>query len=105
MMGPNMSKVLKQVQKMQAEMMRLQEELAGRTVEATAGGGAVKAVANGRQEIVALEIKPEAVDPEDVEMLADLIISAVNGALARSREMVAQELGKITGGLSLPGLF
>ncbi|WP_281168428.1 YbaB/EbfC family nucleoid-associated protein [Desulfovirgula thermocuniculi] len=100
-----MSKVLKQVQKMQAEMMRLQEELAGRTVEATAGGGAVKAVANGRQEIVALEIKPEAVDPEDVEMLADLIISAVNGALARSREMVAQELGKITGGLSLPGLF
>lgn len=105
MMGPNMSKVLKQVQRMQAEMMRLQEELAGRTVEATAGGGAVKAVANGRQEIVALEIKPEAVDPEDVEMLADLIISAVNGALARSREMVAQELGKITGGLPLPGLF
>lgn len=105
MMGPNMSKVLKQVQKMQAEMMRLQEELAGRTVEATSGGGAVKAVANGRQEIVALEIKPEAVDPQDVEMLADLIISAVNGALARSREMVAQELGKITGGLPLPGLF
>lgn len=105
MMGPNMNKVLKQVQKIQAEMMRLQEELANRTVEATAGGGAVKAVVNGRQELVALEIKPGVVDPEDVEMLADLVLTAVNNALQQSREMVAREVGKITGGLPLPGLF
>ncbi len=104
-MGPNMNKMLKQVQKMQAEMMRLQEELGNRTVEATAGGGAVKAVVNGKQELVALEIRPEAVDPEDVEMLVDLILTAVNGALNQSREMVTREMGKLTGGLNLPGLF
>jgi len=105
MMGGNMQKMMKQVQKMQADMAKLQEELATRTVESTAGGGVVKAVANGKQELVSIEIKPEAVDPEDVEMLQDLILTAVNGALKQSQEMVAKEMGKVTGGLNIPGLL
>ena len=100
-----MQKMMKQVQKMQAEMLKLQEELGNRTVESTAGGGAVKAVVNGRQELVSLEIKPEAVDPDDLEMLQDLILTAVNGALNQSREMVAGEMRRFTGGLNIPGLF
>ncbi|MEW6274685.1 MAG: YbaB/EbfC family nucleoid-associated protein [Bacillota bacterium] len=104
-MGMNMQKMMKQVQKMQAEMMKLQEELGNRTVESTAGGGAVKAVANGRQELIAIEIKPDAVDPEDIEMLQDLILTAVNGALNQSREMVNSEMRRFTGGLNIPGLF
>jgi len=100
-----MAKMMKQVQKMQADMAKLQEELAERTVESTAGGGAVKAVANGRQEVVALEIKPEAVDPEDVEMLQDLVLTAINDALKKSQEMMATEMGKLTGGMNIPGLF
>ncbi len=104
MFGGNMQKMMKQVQKMQADMARLQEELGGRTVESTAGGGVVKVVANGRQEIVAIEIKPEAADPGDVEMLQDLVLTAVNGALSQSREMVNREMGKLTGGLNIPGL-
>lgn len=97
--------MMKQVQKIQAEMMRLQEELGGRTVEATVGGGAVTAVVNGKQELVSISIRPEAVDPEDVEMLQDLVLSAVNEALRQSREMVAQEMGKLTGGLNIPGIL
>uniref|UniRef100_A0A7C2E307 Nucleoid-associated protein ENQ34_02880 n=1 Tax=Ammonifex degensii TaxID=42838 RepID=A0A7C2E307_9THEO len=97
--------MMKQVQKLQAEMAKLQEELGERTTEATAGGGAVRVVANGRQEVVALVIKPEAVDPEDVEMLQDLVVAAVNEALRQSREMVAREMGRLTGGLGIPGLF
>ncbi|HIE13551.1 MAG TPA: YbaB/EbfC family nucleoid-associated protein [Desulfotomaculum sp.] len=104
-MNLDIGKMMKQVQKLQGEMARLQEELAQRTTEASAGGGAVRAVANGRQEIVALEVKPEAVDPEDVEMLQDLIMAAVNEALRESREMVAREMGRLTGGLGIPGLF
>ncbi len=104
-MGMNINKMMKQVQKMQAEMMKLQEELGERTVESTAGGGAVKVVANGKQELVAIEIKPEVVDPEDVEMLQDLILTAVNSALNQSREMVAGEMRRFTGGLNIPGLF
>ncbi|MDI6631762.1 MAG: YbaB/EbfC family nucleoid-associated protein [Thermoanaerobacteraceae bacterium] len=96
--------MLKQVQKLQGEMARLQEELGERTTEATAGGGVVRVVVNGRQEVVRLEIKPEAVDPEDVEMLQDVIIAAVNEALRQSREMVAREMGRLTGGLGIPGL-
>ncbi|AEF92934.1 UPF0133 protein ybaB [Desulfotomaculum nigrificans CO-1-SRB] len=105
MMGGNMNKMMKQVQKMQADMARMQEELANRTVEATAGGGVVKVVASGRQEIVSITIKPEAVDPDDVEMLQDLILTAVNDALRQSQEMVAKEMAKLTGGLNIPGLF
>ncbi len=103
--GGNMNKMMKQVQKMQQEMAKMQEELAEKTVEATAGGGVVKVVANGRQELLAVEIKPEAVDPDDVEMLQDLILAAVNEVLRKSQDMVANEMSKITGGLKLPGMF
>lgn len=99
-----MNKMMKQFQKMQQEMMKLQEELGSRTVESTAGGGAVKVVANGRSELVSLEIKPEAVDPDDVEMLQDMVLAAVNEALKKAQDMVAREMGKITGGIKIPGL-
>lgn len=105
MMGGNMNKMMKQVQKMQQDMMKLQEELGERRVESTAGGGAVKVIANGKNEIVSIEIKPEAVDPEDVEMLQDLITAAVNEALRKAQEMVSQEMGKLTGGMKIPGLL
>jgi len=104
-MGMNMNKMMKQVQKMQADMVKLQEELGERTVESTAGGGVVKAVANGKQELLSIEIKPEAIDPADVEMLQDLVLTAVNGALNQSREMVANEMRRVTGGMNIPGLF
>lgn len=100
-----MGKMMKQVQKMQVEMARLQEELGERQVESTVGGGVVRVVANGKQEILSLEIKPEAVDPEDVEMLQDLILAAVNESLRKSQEMVSSEMGKLTGGMNIPGLF
>ncbi|WP_041459264.1 YbaB/EbfC family nucleoid-associated protein [Ammonifex degensii] len=96
--------MMRQVQKLQSELAKLQEELGNRTTEATAGGGMVKAVVNGRQELVSLEIKPEAVDPEEVELLQDMILAAVNEALRQAREMVAQEMGRLTGGLGIPGL-
>jgi DNA-binding YbaB/EbfC family protein len=86
-------------------MMEMQAELGHRTVTAQAGGGMVEATANGRQEIVALRIDPEVVVPEDVDMLQDLILAAVNEALNKSREMVAQEMSKLTGGLQIPGMF
>lgn len=103
----NMGKMMKQVQKMQADMAKMQDEVATKTVEATAGGGAVKVVATGKQQIVSIEIKPEVVDPEDVEMLQDLVLAATNEAIRKSQEMVAQEMNKITGGMNLniPGLF
>lgn len=99
-----MNKMMKQVQKMQQDMMRLQEELANRTVDSTAGGGVVKVTANGKNEITAIEIKPEAVDPEDVEMLQDLVLAAVNEALKKAQDMASHEMGKLTGGLKIPGL-
>ncbi|MDI3481127.1 MAG: nucleoid-associated protein EbfC [Tepidanaerobacteraceae bacterium] len=101
----NMNKLMKQVQKMQQNMMKLQEELKDRTVEATSGGGVVKVTASGRKQLVNIEIKPEAVDPDDVEMLQDLILAAANEALQKAEDMVSQEMGKITGGLNIPGLF
>ncbi|MDA8212910.1 MAG: YbaB/EbfC family nucleoid-associated protein [Clostridia bacterium] len=101
----NMNKMMKQVQKMQQDMAKMQEEIALKTVEATAGGGMVTVVANGKQEIQKVEIKPEAVDPDDVEMLQDLIMAAVNEAIRKSQDMVASEMSKITGGLKIPGLF
>lgn len=99
-----MNKMMKQVQKMQQEMMKLQEDLANRTVETTAGGGVVRVTANGKNEITAIEIKPEAVDPEDVEMLQDLVLAAVNEALKKAQDMASREMGRITGGLKIPGL-
>ena len=104
-MGGNMQKMMKQVQKMQADMARLQEELADRTTEASSGGGMVTAVVNGKQEVLSIKIKPEAVDPEDVEMLEDLLVAAVKEAMRKSQEMAAEEMNKITGGIKIPGMF
>jgi DNA-binding YbaB/EbfC family protein len=101
----NMSQMLKQAQKLQAEMARTQEELQNKTVEASAGGGVVQVVVSGKMEVVELKIKPEAVDPEDVEMLEDLVKAAVNEGLRKAQEMTAAEMGKLTGGLKIPGLF
>ena len=100
-----MGNMMKQAQKLQAKMLKMQEELAGRTVEASAGGGMVKVVANGRQQIVSIAIDREVVDPEDVDMLQDLVLAAVNDALAKSQEMVSSEMGKLTGGMNIPGLI
>jgi DNA-binding YbaB/EbfC family protein len=100
-----MGKMMKQAQQLQAKMMKMQEELAERTVEGTAGGGMIKAVANGKQQLVSITIEEEVVDPEDVEMLQDLVMAAVNDALNRSQEMVSSEMGKLTGGMNIPGLM
>jgi DNA-binding YbaB/EbfC family protein len=100
----NLSGLMKQAQKLQSKIAEMQEELGRRTVTAQAGGGMVVATVNGRQELVSLRIDPEVANPEDIEMLQDLITAAVNEALNRSREMVAQEMSKLTGGLQLPGL-
>jgi hypothetical protein len=97
--------MMKQAQKLQAKMMEMQEEVGNRTVSAQAGGGMVEAVVNGRQEVLSLRIDPEVVVAEDVEMLQDLILAALNEALNRSREMMAAEMAKLTGGMQIPGLF
>jgi DNA-binding YbaB/EbfC family protein len=99
--------MMRQAQQMQNKMAKIQEELADHTVEASAGGGMVKCVANGRQEIVSLTIEPEVVDPDDVEMLQDLVVAAVSEAIKKSQELAASEMGKVAGGLgiNLPGLF
>jgi DNA-binding YbaB/EbfC family protein len=96
--------LVKQAQQMQQRMMELQEELANQTVEATIGGGMVTAVVNGQQELISLNISPDVVDPEDVEMLEDLIVAAVNEARQRAHDLMAQEMDKLTGGVKLPGL-
>lgn len=101
----NMGGMLKKAQQMQKKMFQMQEELAQREIEVSVGGGMVKVVANGVPEIVSIEINPEVVDPEDVEMLQDLILSAVSDALTKAQEMVSTEMSKITGGLSIPGMF
>ncbi len=100
----NIMSMMKQAQKLQAKMAEMQAEMGNRTVTAQAGGGMVEAVVNGRQELLSLRIDKEVVSPEDVEMLQDLIMAAVNEALNRSREMVAQEMSKLTGGMQIPGL-
>ena len=101
----NMNKMLKQAQKMQQDMAKLQEELEEKTVEASAGGGAVTVIASGKKEIQEIKIDPEVVDPDDVEMLQDLVLAAVNEAIRKAEEMVSSEMGKITGGMNLPGMF
>ena len=101
-----MGNLVKQAQKMQKDMEKLQEELKDKTVEASAGGGAITVVASGRKEIKEITIKPEVVDPDDVEMLQDLIVAAVNEAIRKADDMVNSEMNKITGGLGgIPGLF
>lgn len=101
----NMGNLMKQAQKLQNKMLKMQEELADKTVEASAGGGMVTAVANGRQQVLEIRIEPEVVDPEDVEMLQDLVLAAVNDALAKAQEMVSGEMSKLTGGMNIPGLM
>ncbi len=105
----NVNKMMQQVQQMQAEMQRAQEELARETVTASAGGGAVKATMTGGLELVSVEIDPEVLDPEDVEMLQDLVLAAVNEVLTSAQELASKRLGGITGGLgdlglNIPGL-
>ena len=100
----NMGNMMKQAQKLQADMERLQKELGSQSVEGTAGGGMVKAVVTGKQEVVSIEIEKEVVDPEDVEMLQDLVTAAVNEALRKSRDMMTEQMTKLTGGINIPGL-
>ena len=96
--------LLRQAQEFQARLAKLQDELGKMTVEATAGGGAVKVVATGHQKVQSIAIAREAVNPEDVEMLQDLVLAAVNEALDKSRELATKQLGQITGGMKIPGL-
>lgn len=101
---PNMGQIMKQAQQFQAKMAKLQEEVGDRTVEASAGGGMISVVANGRQEIISVHIDPEVINPDDAEMLQDLIMAAVNDALSRARDMMNEEMGKLTQGLNIPGM-
>lgn len=101
----NMNNMMKQVKKMQQQMEKAQEELGQKLVEGSAGGGVVTVTVSGNKEIKNITIKPEAVDPDDVEMLQDLIVAAVNDALKKADEIASKDMGKITGGLNIPGLF
>lgn len=100
-----MDKMLKQVQKMQAQMAQVQDDLSKETVEAMSGGGMVKACANGHGDLVSISIAKEVVDPEEVEMLEDLVLSAVKESIRLSRELAEKRMGSVTGGLSIPGMF
>ena len=104
-MAKGFGNMMKQAQVMQQKMAKMQEELAEREVEASSGGGMVTAVVNGKQKLLSLKIERDAVDPEDVEMLQDLVLAAVNEAIKQSQEMIKQEMGKATGGMNIPGLF
>jgi nucleoid-associated protein EbfC len=104
-MSKGLAQIMKQAQMMQHKMAKLQEDAAQKTAEATVGGGMVTAVVNGKNQVLSLTIKKEAVDPEDVEMLQDLVMAAVNEALVKVQGELAEQMGKITGGLSIPGLF
>lgn len=103
-MNGNMQKMMKQAQKLQRQMMEAQEALADERVEGTSGGGMVKVVADGQQNIVEISIDPAAVDPEDVEMLEDLVLAALSDALRKSRELAEERLGAFTKGMKIPGL-
>ncbi|MFD0960691.1 YbaB/EbfC family nucleoid-associated protein [Paenibacillus chungangensis] len=101
----NMNQMMKQVKKMQQQMMKAQEELENKTVEGTAGGGVVTVTVSGHKKLLDIAIKPEAVDPDDVEMLQDLVLTAVNDALVKAEELANKDMGKFTGGMNIPGLF
>ena len=103
--GMNMNQLMKQAQKMQKQMAEMQEDLANKTLEVSSGGGAVKVTVSGEKKILNLVISPDVVDPDDVEMLQDLIMSAVNEALRQMEESVNSQMSKLTGGLNMPGLF
>lgn len=104
-MYKGMGNILKQAKVMQDKMADIQKELANKTIEFASGGGMVNVTINGRQEIVSVRIDPSVINPNDVEMLQDLIAAAVNGAIKRSQEMMSEEMGKVTAGLNIPGLF
>jgi DNA-binding YbaB/EbfC family protein len=101
----NFGNIMKQAQKMQQRMLQLQEELAAKTVEATAGGGMVAVSVNGKFEVLSLKIEKEVVNPEDIDMLQDLIVAAVNEGVRKAQEMASAEMAKITGGMQIPGLM
>lgn len=103
--GMNQMQMMKQAQKMQQDLMKMQEEMQSKEYEATAGGGVVTAAVNGQKELLRLAIDPEAVDPEDVEMLQDLVVAAVNEAMRMAEADQAASMSKLTGGLNLGGLF
>lgn len=103
--GGNMQQLARQAQKLQQQMAKMQEEIEAREFEASAGGGMATAKVNGKKELLSIEIKPEAVDPDDVEMLQDLIVAAVNEALRQAGDAMEQGMGKMTGGMGIPGLF
>lgn len=101
----NMNQMMKQVKKMQEQMLKAQEELETKAVEGTAGGGVISVTVNGHKKLLSITIKPEAVDPDDVEMLQDLVLTAVNDALTKADELANKDMGKFTGGMKIPGLF
>ncbi|MGM1049936.1 hypothetical protein SAMN05661091_5887 [Paenibacillus uliginis N3/975] len=101
----NMNQMMKQVKKMQEQMLKAQEELATKSVEGSSGGGVVTVQVSGHKQVIAINIKPEAVDPDDVEMLQDLVMTAVNDALTKAEELANTDMGKFTGGMKIPGLF
>ncbi len=103
--GMNMNQLMKQAQKMQQDMMKAQDDLDTMTVEASTGGGMVTVTATAKKEITSIKINPEAVDPDDVEMLEDLVLSAVREALSKAEKAAADQMNKITGGMNIPGLF
>ncbi len=103
--GMNQAAMMKQAQKMQQEMLRMQEEIENKTYSAAAGGGMVTATVNGKHQVVGIEIKPEAVDPDDVEMLQDMVIAAVNEAMRKADTDANDNMARLTGGLNLGGLF
>ncbi len=104
-MVKGLGNILKQAQEMHGKIAQLQEEMANKTVEASAGGGMVNIVMNGKQQVLSIRVDPEVVNREDIEMLQDLIVAAVNEAIRKSQEMMTEEMKKITGGLSIPGLL
>lgn len=103
-MSPDYGKIMKQVQKMQQDMAKAQEELGNERIEASAGGGMVKVVVSGNQQLLEIKIDPQAVDPNDVEMLQDMILAAVNEGMRQAQELAARKLGGLTAGLNIPGL-
>ena len=103
--GGNMQQLAWQAQKLQQQMAKMQEDLEAREYEASAGGGMVSVKVSGKKEVLSIEIKPEAVDPDDVEMLQDMVMAAVNEALRAATETTEREMSKLTGGLNMPGLF
>ena len=104
-MAKGLGNIMKQAQQMQAKIARVQQELEDKEVEASAGGGMVTARANGKQQLLELKIEKDVVDPEDIEMLQDLVLAAANEAIKKSQEMIQEEMSKVTGGMNIPGMF